>query len=38
MTGLSEADIQYALSRQFAYAYLRKTPGPGLSTVHAIFS
>ena len=24
---LSEADIQYALSRQFAYAYLRKTPG-----------
>ena len=24
---LSESDIQYALSRQFAYAYLRKTPG-----------
>ena len=24
---LTEADIQYALSRQFAYAYLRKTPG-----------
>jgi protein-tyrosine kinase len=24
---ISEADIQYALSRQFAYAYLRKTPG-----------
>ena len=24
---LSEADIQYALSRQFAYAYLRRTPG-----------
>ena len=24
---LSEADIQYALSRQFAYAYLRKAPG-----------
>jgi receptor protein-tyrosine kinase len=24
---LSEADIQYALSRQFAYAYLRKTAG-----------
>jgi len=24
---LSEADIQYALSRQFAYAYLRKIPG-----------
>ena len=24
---LSEADIQYALSRQFAYAYLRNTPG-----------
>ena len=24
---LSEADIQYALSRQFAYAYLRSTPG-----------
>ncbi|MBV9892024.1 MAG: chain length determinant protein tyrosine kinase EpsG, partial [Rhizobacter sp.] len=24
---LSEADIQFALSRQFAYAYLRKTPG-----------
>lgn len=24
---LSEADIQYALSRQFAYAYLRQTPG-----------
>ena len=24
---LGEADIQYALSRQFAYAYLRKTPG-----------
>ena len=24
---ISEADIQYALSRQFAYAYLRKSPG-----------
>ena len=24
---LTEADIQHALSRQFAYAYLRKTPG-----------
>ncbi len=24
---LTEADIQYALSRQFAYAYLRKSPG-----------
>ena len=24
---ISEADIQFALSRQFAYAYLRKTPG-----------
>ena len=24
---LTEADIQYALSRQFAYAYLRKMPG-----------
>jgi receptor protein-tyrosine kinase len=24
---LTEADIQYALSRQFAYAYLRKAPG-----------
>ena len=24
---LSEADIQYALSRQFSYAYLRKIPG-----------
>ena len=24
---ISEADIQYALSRQFAYAYLRQTPG-----------
>ena len=24
---LSEADLQYALSRQFAYAYLRKVPG-----------
>ena len=24
---LTEPDIQYALSRQFAYAYLRKTPG-----------
>ena len=24
---ISEADIQYALSRQFAYAYLRRTPG-----------
>ena len=24
---LSESDIQYALSRQFSYAYLRKTPG-----------
>ena len=24
---LTEADVQYALSRQFAYAYLRKTPG-----------
>lgn len=24
---ISEADIQYALSRQFAYAYLKKTPG-----------
>lgn len=24
---LTEADIQYALSRQFAYAYLRKLPG-----------
>lgn len=24
---LSESDIQYALSRQFAYAYLRSTPG-----------
>ena len=24
---LTEADIQYALSRQFAYAYLRRTPG-----------
>jgi receptor protein-tyrosine kinase len=24
---LSESDIQYALSRQFAYAYLRRTPG-----------
>ena len=24
---LSESDIQYALSRQFAYAYLRKVPG-----------
>ena len=24
---ISESDIQYALSRQFAYAYLRKTPG-----------
>ena len=24
---LSEADIQYALSRQFAYAYLRQAPG-----------
>ncbi|MDQ6680114.1 MAG: chain length determinant protein tyrosine kinase EpsG, partial [Pseudomonadota bacterium] len=24
---LTEADIQYALSRQFAYAYLRKGPG-----------
>jgi protein-tyrosine kinase len=24
---LTEADIQYALSRQFAYAYLRKVPG-----------
>lgn len=24
---LSEADIQHALSRQFAYAYLRQTPG-----------
>ena len=24
---LSESDIQYALSRQFAYAYLRKSPG-----------
>lgn len=24
---LTEADIQYALSRQFAYAYLRQTPG-----------
>jgi receptor protein-tyrosine kinase len=24
---INEADIQYALSRQFAYAYLRKTPG-----------
>ena len=24
---LSEADIQYALSRQFSYAYLRKAPG-----------
>ena len=24
---LTEADIQYALSRQFAYAYLRKIPG-----------
>lgn len=24
---ISEADIQYALSRQFAYAYLRRSPG-----------
>ena len=24
---ISEADLQFALSRQFAYAYLRKTPG-----------
>ena len=24
---ISEADIQFALSRQFAYAYLRRTPG-----------
>ena len=24
---LNESDVQYALSRQFAYAYLRKTPG-----------
>ena len=24
---ISEADIQFALSRQFAYAYLRKVPG-----------
>ncbi|MDQ2736764.1 MAG: chain length determinant protein tyrosine kinase EpsG [Pseudomonadota bacterium] len=24
---IGEADIQYALSRQFAYAYLRQTPG-----------
>jgi protein-tyrosine kinase len=24
---LTDADIQYALSRQFSYAYLRKTPG-----------
>ena len=24
---ISEADIQFALSRQFAYAYLRKSPG-----------
>jgi protein-tyrosine kinase len=24
---LNESDIQYALSRQFAYAYLRRTPG-----------
>ena len=24
---ISEADLQYALSRQFAYAYLRKVPG-----------
>ncbi len=24
---IGEADLQYALSRQFAYAYLRKTPG-----------
>lgn len=24
---LNEADVQYALSRQFAYAYLRQTPG-----------
>lgn len=30
---ISEADIQFALSRQFAYAYLRKIPGdaPALS-------
>lgn len=24
---LTESDVQYALSRQFAYAYLRRTPG-----------
>lgn len=28
---ISEADIQFALSRQFAYAYLRKTPGESRS-------
>jgi len=28
---ISEADIQYALSRQFAYAYLRKLPGDSRS-------
>jgi len=28
---ISEADIQFALSRQFAYAYLRKAPGDARS-------